>query len=389
MKVLYIHNKYGKPSGEEHASGELASLLEDHGHEVRWFTRSSEEIVDNRWNLFKSFFTGVYNPYEAKRLAKVLDEFQPDVVQVQNLYPFISPSIFKEMKRRKIPTVMRCPNYRLFCPYGLALTPKGELCEKCFNCSSFNCVVKNCAMGLFKSLGYSLRNGIARHFRWILDGVDVFIVQSEFQKNKFIENGIPAEKLAIVPGICPEVPYYEESENIGDWVGFVGRFSAEKGADEFIEAARLLPDIPFKVAGSINEKYIMPNNLPPNLEFVGFLKGEDFDRFYLKCRMAVVPSKWYEGFPNVILRAFLLNRPVVTTSIGAMDSIVDNKQDGVKVPPANGQALAFAIQNLYENPDKCLIMGKAGRDKALSCYSRIKIYEDLFNAYMKAGIKPC
>ena len=44
MKILYIHNDYIKPSGEVHASGELVTLLQEHGHEVRWFKRSSNEI---------------------------------------------------------------------------------------------------------------------------------------------------------------------------------------------------------------------------------------------------------------------------------------------------------------------------------------------------------
>ena len=40
MKVLYVHNKYAKPSGEEHAANELVELLREHGHDVKWFTRS-------------------------------------------------------------------------------------------------------------------------------------------------------------------------------------------------------------------------------------------------------------------------------------------------------------------------------------------------------------
>ena len=62
MKVLYIHNDYARPSGEEHASGEIVELLREHGHEVRWFKRSSAEIANSKLGQIKSFFTGIYNP---------------------------------------------------------------------------------------------------------------------------------------------------------------------------------------------------------------------------------------------------------------------------------------------------------------------------------------
>lgn len=384
MKILYVHNEYGKPSGEEQAAGELVSLLREHGHQVEWFTRSSEEINGSPFNLIKSFFTGIYNPSSAFKLSKVLDKYKPDVVQVQNIYPFLSPSIFAPIRQRGIPVVMRCPNYRLFCPYGLALSPAGKVCEKCFRGSHWNCVKNNCASSRIKSLGYAARNAFARRFRWILNGVNVFIVQSEFQKHKFMKMGIPEEKIGILPGISPDVPDYPDTPEIGEWVSFVGRFSAEKGADEFIEAARQLPEIPFKVAGNINGNYKLPKDMPANLSFSGFMKGEEFDRFYLNSRIIAVPSKWYEGFPNVILRGFMLRRPVITTAIGAMDSIVDEEVNGLKIPPGDSHALTEAIRSLYPNTERCIRMGEHGRRKATSSYSRNHIYEKLMHIYEQA-----
>jgi hypothetical protein len=190
MKVLFIHNSYSEktPSGEEHASRELANLLEEHSHEVRWYKRSSDE-VRNGLGCIKAFFTGIYNPNSAKKLAKILDEYKPDVAQVQNLYPLISSSIFKILKKRRIPVVMRCPNYRLFCPAGLCLNTSGEVCEKCFGGKEWNCIKYNCEQNVFKSIGYAIRNWYTRVSQNILNGVDIFIVQSEFQKEKFIEQG--------------------------------------------------------------------------------------------------------------------------------------------------------------------------------------------------------
>ena len=96
MRVLFIHNDYSRLSGEEAASAELAKLLEEHGHKVRWFRKTSSGI-NNFGDKAKALLLGIYNPKSPKQLAKILDDFHPDVVQVQNLYPFISTSIFKDL----------------------------------------------------------------------------------------------------------------------------------------------------------------------------------------------------------------------------------------------------------------------------------------------------
>lgn len=382
MKILFIHNDYIKPSGEEAASGELARLLQEHGHEVRWFKKSSADI-HGLWKKMEAFCLGIYNPRAARDLEKVLDEFKPDAVQVQNLYPFISTSIFKPLKERKIPVVMRCPNYRLFCPNGVCLDREGRVCEKCLgNGKEFWCVYKNCLNSWLKSLGYALRGLQARQSKAILNGVDTFIVQSEFQKRKFVDQGIDANKISIVPGIAPIIDIPQE-KSVSKYVSYVGRISFEKGIYEFIEAAKALPDIPFKVAGGIDVSYKAPVNLPSNIEFVGFLKGKDLDNFYLKSRIIVVPSKWYEGFPNVIIRGMLLKRPIITTNIGAMQSIINNNVNGILVPPADWKSLAHAISELYNDERRCLELGYEGYKSAKDNYSREKIYLLLTNIYDK------
>ncbi len=381
MKVLFVHNSYSDktPSGEEHASQELATLLEEHGHKVRWFKRSSDEIRRGLGPL-KSFFTGIYNPSSASKLAKQLDEYKPNIVQVQNLYPLLSSSIFKPIKKRGIPVVMRCPNYRLFCPAGLCLNPKGEVCEKCFGGKEWNCIKNNCEHSFFKSTGYAIRNWYSRASNNIKNGVDVFIVQSEFQKQKFIEENIPAEKITILPGICPEIKDKNLSP-LGEYVSFVGRVSAEKGIYDFIEAAKLNPDIQFKVAGTLDKNFDKPVDCPTNVEFVGFLKGNALNDFYLKSRIIVVPSKWYEGFPNVITRGMLLKRPVITTNIGAMPSIINDKVQGLLVEPGNAEELSRAIRILFADEARCKELGDAGYQKATQLYSREAVYETLIGTY--------
>lgn len=383
MKVLYIHNEYAKTSGEEHAAGELVALLREHGHEVRWFTRNSAEVADSVFGKIKALAAGIYNPFSARSIAALMDEYKPDVVQVQNLYPLLSSSIFAPIKKRGIPVVMRCPNYRLFCPQGLALDPDGKICHRCWGGHEINCIRHNCMSAWNKSIGYALRNAFGRISGNIINGVDVFIVQSQFQKQKFIEQGIPAEQIGILAGISPKLELTKPDET-GCWVSFVGRVSAEKGIYEFIEAARQNPDIPFKVAGNLDSNFRMPDNCPSNIEFVGFKKNIDLDEFYINSRIIVVPSKWYEGFPNVIVRGMLHRKPIITSNIGAMESIVDSNQNGLLVQPGDSLGLSRAIKGLYENIDTCKNFGFNGYMKATTLYSRENIYRDLMAIYHQA-----
>jgi len=382
MNLLYIHNDYAKPSGEETAAESIVTLLREHGHEVAWHRRSSAEIAGSILGQVKSLFTGLANPWEAKAVVRQIQEFKPDVVQVQNVYPLISPSIFSAIRRCGVPIVMRCPNYRLFCPNGLCCDAKGKVCELCLGGHEWHCAAKNCAGGRLKSFGYAMRGWAARVTRRILDNVDMFIVQTEFQRQKFIAQGIPEKKLGIVPGIMRlmETP---QQWSAGKYVTFVGRVSEEKGIMEFIEAARRLPDIPFMVAGSYDGMPGIRESAPSNVKWTGFLKGEALRQAYLESRIVVIPSRCYEGFPNVIVQAMQLERPVIAVDLGASGSIVDEGVTGEKFRPMDVDDLNAKIGVLYNDVVRCERYGKAGRETALAKYSRESIYESLMEIYGK------
>lgn len=386
MKILFVHNNYGNNnSGEEHASQGLADLLTKNGHTVQWFSKSSDIIQDAFKMKIAAFFLGIYNPKAVKELKVQILAFKPDIIQVQNVYPFISPAILPMIKRLNIPVVMRCPNYRLFCPTGLHLGPKGNVCEKCLKGSrEFNAILKNCENNWFKSIGYALRNFTARKIWKLTKNMDAYIVQSGFQKQKFIKNGIEASKLFIVPGLTPKI-VSEHSNEIGKYVSFIGRASKEKGIAEFLEVAKALPNIQFALVGSLDPSLQqLKDETPDNVFWSGFLSGKDYDRFYQQSKIVVVPSKWYEGFPNVITRAMQHGKPVITANIGAMQSIIDHNVNGMLVAPGDFRQLKKTIENLYEDDKKCIRLGAQGKKKALQDYNDMEIYKSLINTYTYA-----
>ena len=383
MKILMIHNNYAKPSGEEHASQGIADLLEQNGHTVSWYRRSSEEIIGSKFGQLKAFFTGIYNPNSVKEIRKVLDEINPDIVQVQNLYPLISPSIMSEFKKHNLPVVMRTPNYRLFCPNGLFYRD-GKVCEDCTNgLKEFSCIKNNCEGSFVKSTGYAVRNLFARVSKMITSNVDVFIAQSEFQKNKFIGFGLQSEQIGILPALSPQVSQNIE-EHEGTYISFIGRVSLEKGIENFINAARNLPNLNFAIAGNYDGLEYLKESSPENIEWFGFLSGEKLKNFYLNSKIVVIPSEWYEGFPNIAVQAMLYKKALICSNIGVFTNFIKDKENGLLFEPRNNADLISKIEMLLEDEKLSKSIAMNANKEALNMYSHEAIYSQLIAIYDKA-----
>ena len=383
LNIIIAHNDYGRFSGEEVAVQAMGSVLKSNGHTVTWVRPSSGEIGDSFGKKIEAFFSGIYNPGSRRRIAKLLRDQEIDLVQVQNLYPFLSPSILLACKEEDVPVVMRCPNYRLFCPNGLHLH-EGRICERCLGGKEWFCILLNCEQSRIKSVGYAARNAFARKTGMILDNVDVFVVLSRFQKERFVAHGIPVEKIEILHNMAPVVEMSESSVQPGDIISFVGRICAEKGIMDLVDAARMLPQYSFAAAGSTEAMPGIESRAPENLTFFGFLAGKKLDEFFEKSRMLVFPSTWFEGFPNVIAKAMAHGKPVIASRIGAIPEIVDDCETGLLFEPGNARDMAQKIEYLWQRAELCMEMGRKGIRKAKEEYSEQRYYDRLMVIYAKA-----
>ncbi len=161
MKICLVHNEYGTFSGEEAVVASQVGLLEKHGHTVCQFTRSSTEIPQMKFGPLQALCSGIYNPFSVQSFRRFLSDLRPDLVHIHNLYPLISPAVLHVCKEFSLPVVMTLHNYRLMCPNGLFMV-NGTICEKCRGGRELWCLLNNCEGNLGKSLGYALRNYIAR-----------------------------------------------------------------------------------------------------------------------------------------------------------------------------------------------------------------------------------
>lgn len=382
MHVCFAHNDYGSFSGEEEAVERLSGLLAAHGHRISWLRKSSAIIGESFGMKARALVSGVYSRAARAEMARMLECERPDLVQVQNLYPFLSPSILLACRDAGVPVVMRCPNYRLFCPSGLHLRD-GQVCELCIGPGrEWHCIRHNCEGAMPKSVGYAVRNAVARMSGMITDTVARFIVLSEFQKRRFVAGGIPAARIAVLPNVSPVPAAAPAPMPPTGSVLYIGRLSREKGVRELVAAARRLPEVPFMAAGAVSpDMRDVVAGAPENLQLLGFVSGGALERLIDDCRMVVSPSVCFEGFPNAIARAMGHGRPVVASRLGGVPEIVSEGETGLLFESGDDEAFADCIRALWRDPDRCRQMGLAGRAKAEREYAADKVYRMLMDVY--------
>jgi glycosyltransferase involved in cell wall biosynthesis len=400
MKILLIHNKYGKFSGEEAVVESQINLLKSHGHEVSTYFRSSEEIKGLRGRV-KSFFTGVYSAKSVREVDQLVAASNrrsarpivrssarpPDIVHIHNLYPLISPAILPVIKRAGIPIIMTVHNYRLVCPNGLFFT-HGEICEKCAGGKEWNCILRNCENSYFKSTGYALRNWFARINKYYLDNVSAYICLTEFQKKKLIENGFPGERITVIPNTINIGDVAVPASKNRNYVAFAGRISLEKGVHLIFEAAKRLPGIHFKLAGKQDEKFVSKLEVPINVELIGSLSREEMQNFYNNAAFLLLPSIWYEGFPMVFLEAMAAGIPVIAPNMAGFPEIIEDGVNGLLFEPGNAEDLAKKIRILWEENELRTRLGENGRRKLEAVYSGEGYYRGLMGVYEKIVTAP-
>lgn len=368
MKILLVHNNYGKYSGEEAVVDKMAAMLGTEGWDVSQLRMTSEGARDSIAGKVQGFVAGIYSPAGVKAMREAIVMEKPDVVNVHNLYPFISPAALHECRKAGVPVVMTIHNFRLICPTGLFMRD-GKPCEECLQRGDeWGCVKHNCEQSILKSIGYAARNAVARLKRHYLDCVDLFACITDFQRRKLIAAGFPAEKIVVIPNSMDADA--DSEPRPGSYVAFSGRLSREKGVDLIIEAARRNPEIPFRLAGAARDKELI-GNLPANVELTGYLSGQSLSEFYANARFFVMASRWYEGFPMTILEAAAHSKPMIAPDHGGFTEIIGtgDKATGILTPPGDADALSNAVASLWNTPELAETLGRKANEKLLTQYS--------------------
>jgi|SRR5450631_6519 len=153
----------------------------------------------------------------------------------------------------------------------------------------------------------------------------------------------------------------------------VGRLSEEKGQFLIVRAARILADrgVPVELVlagdgplrGEIDGE-IKRLGLEETVRVTGWIDNQRVRTLLLESRALVVAS-FAEGLPVVIMEAFAMNRPVISTWIAGIPELVKNDLSGWLIPPGDVVRLADAMQMaLTARPSQLAEMGERGRKLA-------------------------
>lgn len=373
MKILLVHNNYGKYSGEEAVVDKMAAMLSAHGHEVAFYRRTTEGVRESAAGKIAGFLSGIYSPSGVRGMREALRRKRPDVVNVHNLYPFISPAALFECRKAGVPVVMTIHNFRLICPTGLFMRD-GMPCETCLERGNeWSCVRYNCECSRLKSLGYTLRNVYARWTGAYRKNVDAFACITDFQRQKLIAAGYDAKKITVIPNSIDAPASYQQS--IGNYVAYIGRLSFEKGYDLLVEVARRNPSIQVRFAGAKREQTDI--KIPENVQFMGYLQDGELADFIRQSRFVVMPSRCYEGFPMAILEAACYGKPTIGPAHGGFTEIIGRGDSsiGKLFEPNNLDDLERQIVALWNAPDEITQLGQKAFEKLQREYSSEAIYK--------------
>lgn len=381
MRILAVHNYYQQPGGEEQIFNTEATLLESYGHEVLRYTLTNDDIQQaNPLVLAKNT---LWNSTVYQELRSLVRQKKPDVAHFHNTFPLISPAAYYALKEEGVPVVQTLHNYRLLCPNALFFR-NGKVCEDCLGKPlPLPGVIHGCYRGS-RSASAMVAATVSFHSMlgtWSKE-VDVFIAYSQFAMQKFIEGGLPKEKLAFKTNFLHPAP--EPGDGKGGYALFVGRLSVEKGLGVMLDAWRQLKGkIPLKILGNGPMASLVTEAAQdmPEIEWLGRRPLEEVYEVVGKAAFLVFPSEWYETFGRVAIEAFARGTPVVASNIGAITELIDHKRTGMHFRPGDPTDLATQVEWLLAHPQELLQMRQEARTEFEAKYTAADNYKRLMEIY--------
>ncbi|MBE6770731.1 MAG: glycosyltransferase family 4 protein [Ruminococcaceae bacterium] len=368
MRILLVNKFLYPKGGAETYIFKLGEMLTHNGHAVEYFgLQNDKNIVGNSAGAYVSdmdFGNGIkknlsapfriiYSAEARRKIRKVLEYFEPDVVHLNNIQFHLTPSIILEAERYRKKTgcnlkiVYTAHDYQLICPSHGLFDPELNVCEKCLGGNYMHCFKTKC---MKKSRMKSLL-ATADAFFWkyskAYSYIDKIICPSSFLKSKLdTQERFSQKTVAIHNFIEPQV--ISECKKEGYVLEF-GHLSRDKGTNTLLEAAKKMPDVHFVFAGfGQAEKDIEEVQ---NAEYVGFKTGDELKDLISKAACSVCPSQCYENCPFSVVESQMYGTPVIGSRMGGIPELISEGETGLLFDAGNAEELEEKLRRLIYNPD--------------------------------------
>lgn len=312
------------------------------------------------------------------RLRRLIDDFEPDLIPA---YGWISNSTAMALIGRDIPMIVWGHEYGNFCAMRSLYRLKREICSgpgplKCLICSTDGRGIAKGPVAAASVLGMrpllrrktSAVHGVSRYVQTMLDrhlaapGTPSVTIPNFHAE----ESGDPPDPTILER--LPERPY----------ILFVGALRRVKGVDELVEAYRGLDDPPPLVMVGIRT----PDTpeFPPGVTVLNDVPHPTVMAMWERALFGVFPSKWPEPLATVVHEAMSRGRPVIATTPGGHEDMIDDGASGFIVPAGDSMALATAMARLVDDPALRERMGAVALERSQR-YTRDAVVPELERFY--------
>lgn len=367
MKILMVNKFLYSKGGAETYVMKLGGILESHGHQVQYFGLDNpQNVVGNRVGAYVSdmdFGTGVlhnlkapfriiYSAQARKKIRQVLEDFQPDVVHLNNIQFHLTPSIILESRKyakqtgRNLRIIYTAHDYQLICPSHGLFDNDIQICERCLGGNYTHCLRTKC---IKRSRAKSLL-GMLDAYWWKMSPaysyVDKIICCSNFMKTKLDTQERFREKTVALHNFVDLVA--EKNVQKEDYVLEFGHLSRDKGTYTLLAVAKRLPQVRFILAGYGEAKEDIAQY--PNVQYVGFKTGEELEMLIRKAKVTVYPSEWYENCPFSVIESQMYGTPVIGSRMGGIPELINEGVTGELFDAKNADELEQKLRKILFTP---------------------------------------
>jgi glycogen(starch) synthase len=211
---------------------------------------------------------------------------------------------------------------------------------------------------------------------------------------------IPRAQIAVIPEAVDTERFTPapNSNHASQTILYIGRLEPRKGVFTLAEAIpQVLADFPdarFVLVGAdypINgqscrermRQKLRASGALGHVEFVGKLPHERIAEYHRQSAVCVFPSEW-ENCALATLEAMASARPVIATRAGGFPEMIQDRVNGLLVPPRDATALAQAIKSILADPTRARTYGIRARERVEQAYSGAIVAERTLEIYRAA-----
>lgn len=244
-------------------------------------------------------------------------------------------------------------------------------------------VIFHCHSGAFKTFYDANPDKIKK----TLLKCDQIIALSEQWRDFF--NSIGFSNTEVINNVIPVPQIAPKASSDGKFhVVFLGKITEAKGIYDLIDALRANRErfagkLVLHVGGNGEVDRFRSLTADPALSdmitYEGWVEGTKKAGLFNQMDALILPS-YIEGVPICLLEAMSYGKPVITTPIGGIPSIVTDGHNGLIVQPGDKDGIAAALSKLIDNPSLSTEMGHNGLDVA-AAYQPPEVAKSLRKLY--------